>query len=173
IRFVQRHTQIPIPHIICTDEGFVKPYILMKRTKGKNLEGAWRGLNQDQRVNVVVHLRSCVGQLHRLQPPDPKGVCGLGGAACKDAHVQSDGTFSPFTYEASFNDHLVHVASLFLEQRTFLDIRVRMVDCHPIVFTHNDLTPRNMIVQDDTVVALLDWEDARWYPEHWEFVKAL
>ncbi|KAH9217382.1 hypothetical protein DL95DRAFT_295397, partial [Leptodontidium sp. 2 PMI_412] len=42
---------------------------------------------------------------------------------------------------------------------------------HEIVFTHADFTPRNMIVKDGRVVALLDWEYSGWYLEYWEFVK--
>ena len=45
---------------------------------------------------------------------------------------------------------------------------------HDIVFTHGDLAPRNVLVlEDGTVSGLIDWEYAGWYPEHWEYVKAL
>jgi aminoglycoside phosphotransferase (APT) family kinase protein len=42
---------------------------------------------------------------------------------------------------------------------------------HRIVLTHGDLTPRNIIVQDCKIAGLIDWEDAGWYPEYWEYVK--
>ncbi|KAJ7266578.1 hypothetical protein C8J57DRAFT_375624 [Mycena rebaudengoi] len=45
-------------------------------------------------------------------------------------------------------------------------------DTHRIVFTHGDFSPRNMMVRDDVVLALIDWENAGWYPEHWEYIKA-
>jgi thiamine kinase-like enzyme len=44
-------------------------------------------------------------------------------------------------------------------------------DTSKIVFTHNDLSPRNIIVVGNRVKGLLDWEYAGWYPEYWEFVK--
>ncbi|KAI3338719.1 hypothetical protein F4824DRAFT_499095 [Ustulina deusta] len=56
---------------------------------------------------------------------------------------------------------------------------------HRIVSTHGDLHPRNIMVDwekdengrmlEDTVrvSSILDWEAAGWYPEHWEFVKAM
>jgi aminoglycoside phosphotransferase (APT) family kinase protein len=39
------------------------------------------------------------------------------------------------------------------------------------VFTHGDLAPRNIIVKDGKIAALLDWEVSGWYPEYWEYVK--
>lgn len=41
---------------------------------------------------------------------------------------------------------------------------------HRIVFTHGDLTQHNIIVKDNKIVGLLDWEYAGWYPEYWEYV---
>ena len=39
-------------------------------------------------------------------------------------------------------------------------------------FTHGDLVPRNIIVRDGRVAAIIDWAFAGWYPEYWEFTKA-
>jgi thiamine kinase-like enzyme len=39
-------------------------------------------------------------------------------------------------------------------------------------FTHADLCPRNIIVRNGCVAAIIDWEFARWYLEYWEFTKA-
>lgn len=50
-----------------------------------------------------------------------------------------------------------------------------MLDAHKhgIVFTHGDLRPDNIIVKNGRVTAIIDWEMAGWYPEYWEFAKAL
>jgi hypothetical protein len=45
-----------------------------------------------------------------------------------------------------------------------------------IVFTHGDLRPANIIVTATSpakVVAILDWEQAGWYPDYWEYCKAM
>lgn len=64
-------------------------------------------------------------------------------------------------------------------------IRSSMREDHTIVFTHGDLHPRNIMVMLDEVqkgaktesqihiTSLIDWELSGWYPEYWEFVKAL
>lgn len=63
-----------------------------------------------------------------------------------------------------------------------------MRDNHRVVMTHGDLHPRNIMVKWITsgpdvgpsdgnkelvVTSLIDWEMGGWYPEYWEFVKAV
>lgn len=45
-----------------------------------------------------------------------------------------------------------------------------------IVFTHADLHPSNIIMSADSsgrILAVIDWHQSGWYPEYWEFCKAL
>ena len=79
----------------------------------------------------------------------------------------------PFPNESAFNDHLVSVAEPYMDETTLPSIRALMRDDHRIVFTHGDLAPRNILVQGGKVVAIVDWEESGWYPEHWELVKAM
>lgn len=44
---------------------------------------------------------------------------------------------------------------------------------HNIVFTHGDLRPRNIMAKDGNITGIIDWELSGWYPEYWEFAKAL
>ena len=34
-------------------------------------------------------------------------------------------------------------------------------------FTHADLAPRNIMIRDGRVVAIVDWAFSGWYPEYW------
>ncbi|PHH50955.1 hypothetical protein CFIMG_004424RAa [Ceratocystis fimbriata CBS 114723] len=66
-------------------------------------------------------------------------------------------------------------------------IRSFMREDHRAVITHGDLNPRNIMASWETKptvnelvlekelrsAVLIDWEMAGWYPEYWEFVKAL
>jgi len=42
----------------------------------------------------------------------------------------------------------------------------------PLVLTHGDLSSLNIMVQGDTVVGIVDWETAGWFPKHWEYTCA-
>ena len=49
-------------------------------------------------------------------------------------------------------------------------------DNSPITFTHADLHPSNIIVSTDNpcrVVAIIDWHQSGWYPDYWEYCKAV
>lgn len=50
-------------------------------------------------------------------------------------------------------------------------LRARLRRDHRAVLTHGDLSPRNIIVQDNKITGLIDWEIAGWFPEYWEYVK--
>ncbi|KAF8531663.1 kinase-like domain-containing protein [Gautieria morchelliformis] len=38
-------------------------------------------------------------------------------------------------------------------------------------FTHGDIAPRNILVKNKKIVAILDWESAGWYPEYWKYTR--
>lgn len=42
-----------------------------------------------------------------------------------------------------------------------------------ILFTHGDLDARNILVENGCVTGIVAWEQAGWYPEYWEYVKAM
>lgn len=45
----------------------------------------------------------------------------------------------------------------------------------PVVFTHADLVPPNILLSpgpNPVVAAVLDWGQAGWYPAYWEYCKA-
>ena len=47
-----------------------------------------------------------------------------------------------------------------------------LTDDHEIAFTHADFAPRNILVEDGRVTAILDWEYAGWYPAYWEYCQS-
>jgi hypothetical protein len=45
----------------------------------------------------------------------------------------------------------------------------------PVVFTHDDLVPPNIMLSsgpNPIVAAIIDWGQAGWYPAYWEYCKA-
>ncbi|KAF9802222.1 hypothetical protein IEO21_09927 [Rhodonia placenta] len=172
INFVRRHTSIPVPRVIAATAWYYRRFVLMKRIYGDDLQAVWRHLDTEQRANIVEQLRSYVLQLRALKSPHGPAVCGLNGAATIDSRV-STYPIGPFANESAFNDGLIDAAEPYLCEEILADVRSRMRDDHRIMFTHADLAPRNILVRGGTIVAVVDWEEAGWYPEHWEFVRAM
>ncbi len=38
--------------------------------------------------------------------------------------------------------------------------------------THGDFNSLNILVEDDNIVGIIDWEMAGWYPDYWESTSA-
>ncbi|RDX54547.1 kinase-like protein [Lentinus brumalis] len=176
LRFVRKHTTIPVPRVYISARGFGRTYTLMEDVRGDELQFMWVDMSTEQQSLVLDQLRDYIQQLRKLQPPPcvpPGAVCSLCNKALRDGRITSGRPLGPFANEAAFNDCVVEVAEPFMDPSLLPRIRARMRDDHRIVFTHGDLAPRNILVQGHRVVAIIDWEESGWYPEHWELVKAL
>jgi hypothetical protein len=90
----------------------------------------------------------------------------------------------PFNSVAEFHDWLSILIRTGLEQhwpgKKPSEIpepyRECLPDDAPVVLTHGDLHPSNIMVSTDSpcnVVAIIDWHQSGWYPDYWEFCKAV
>ncbi|GKZ30000.1 hypothetical protein AbraIFM66950_007429 [Aspergillus brasiliensis] len=82
----------------------------------------------------------------------------------------------PFNSEDDFNRTLVEAYQAQAPKRHIKSFLTGMLSEreHRIVFTHGDLRHANIMVNDDgKVTGIVDWEFSGWYPEYWEFAKAL
>jgi aminoglycoside phosphotransferase (APT) family kinase protein len=84
----------------------------------------------------------------------------------------------PFPDIESFYQHILwkvkmiageSKASLLLEKLESL----KFTHLPSVVFTHSDLAPRNIILSNNRVSGIIDWEQSGWWPYWWEYVKAL
>jgi aminoglycoside phosphotransferase (APT) family kinase protein len=146
--------------------------MLMKRIDGELLHFSWNRLSQEQQSHIVDQLRLVVEQLRALPSPQPFSVSGLNNTPCLDGRVAGNRAFGPFGTVAAFHDHLASVSEFYMDENDIKRIRSQMSDQHRVLFTHGDLAPRNIFVNGDKIVAVIDWEHAGWYPEYWEYVKA-
>ncbi|KAL4244585.1 Protein kinase-like domain superfamily protein [Abortiporus biennis] len=173
MRFVRSKTRIPVPRILLSTKDETRYYMLMTRAGGVSLECTWPTLTPSQRNNVIEQLRSYIAQLRSIPHSHPGTICSIDFGPCRDGRVASAEAFGPFKDEAAFNDYLIDVAEMWMDPSMLPEIRSRMKNDHSIVFTHGDLAPRNIMVKGDRITGIIDWENAGWYPEHWEYVKAL
>lgn len=100
-------------------------------------------------------------------------IASCGGSPVRDAHHYFDYDGGPFATEADFNEFLLSTLIDNTPSAIVNALRGRLRENHRIVFTHGDLSQRNILVRNGKIVALVDWEYAGWYPEYWEYVKFL
>ncbi|KAF5369710.1 hypothetical protein D9615_010179 [Tricholomella constricta] len=174
-RFVASHTSIPVPRVWMSFRWQWTHYIVMNRVDGIQLSDVWLTLSDDSKAIIAEQIRGYFSQLHNIPPPPEVGtrICSVAGGPIADFRLRFiDGETGPFRDEEHMNMRLRQCLSL----SQFPDVvKAAHSRKHPRVFTHNDLTPRNIMVDPVTgkITALVDWGCAGWFPTHWEYCKAM
>lgn len=176
MRFVRSKTSVPVPEVI---DAFVHPEtnhpcILMEYIDGRPLDQVWDTYSESQKEHILSQLKGYLDELRQI-----KGtfIGSVDGTCCADQFFdgEDNASYGPYDSEMASNDGLVRA----LEARarnTWTERVVKFIRAmpeHGIVFTHNDWAPRNILLRDGHVVAILDWEFSGFYPDYWEFVKSL
>ncbi len=85
----------------------------------------------------------------------------------------------PFLNVSGFNDwvQLAALPRLPISKRPPDPYRLLLPDICSIYFSHGDLNLENVVISDTQgsrrVMGVLDWEQAGWYPEYWEYCKLI
>ncbi|OAA66946.1 Phosphotransferase family protein [Niveomyces insectorum RCEF 264] len=198
MRLVEKHApSIPIPqlkHAIykydASDGEAFYGELFMSYVPGKTLKAAWAGFDDATKGRICQDIWDMVATIRTIPRP-----AHLAGDNNQNAHLYctADGSPSRNPLLGDNND----VTPAFLDEQTFRDrIYARYVahnglsyrdsaeylpdrlprsdtDTGP-VFTHGDIAPRNIIVDDDgRILALLDWESSGWFPDWWEYAQMM
>jgi aminoglycoside phosphotransferase (APT) family kinase protein len=167
MRYIATLTTIPVPRVydIGVHSSGLKS-IAMDYIDGVTLQDAWSNMIPSQKILVAEQLRGYIFQLRELK-------------SCPESTSLGNRSLDIYSLHSTTNPE---GQTRFSEQ-----IFTRMTPLIPdilqpyapskrkdkLVFTHGDLAPRNILVDDQgNVTAILDWEYAGWYPQWWEAVKA-
>ncbi|GAW00385.1 kinase-like protein [Lentinula edodes] len=182
MKFVLQHTNIPVPRVFVVLRYRGRHHIFMTRIAGKELSRRqWKAYSQDSRDHILAQLRNYISQLREIVPPphSPPFICNVLGGPIMDHRLCVDRPYGPYCDEEQMNLQrrqgftVERFAEIFNIPEEFVGLIKHAHDLrHPVVFTHNDIAMRNIMVSGDRVTGLIDWECAGWLPAHWEYVKA-
>ncbi|TVY16825.1 hypothetical protein LARI1_G004455 [Lachnellula arida] len=177
-------------------------YIVMEHLEGNTVSFEWGLLSEQQKDHIFAQLREYMNQLRSIPSPGYYGSIGRRGLLdCifwtgDNACAPLDG---PFDTEQALNNAM-HGKLLYnnmLPQKAEFYRRAFPVilQGHAPVFTHGDFQRKNIIIkrvspaissidtstgvkhpslEDDVFnIAIIDWENAGWYPDYWESALAL
>jgi len=144
----------------------------MEYVDALSLDRLWTSMPKDEKQNILLQLQGYINQLRRLVPPRPGYIQTADGSPCFDPRLQGD-PFGPFSSVQAFHEFLGH--DFMRTSDTYSEFRGLFEKCaegsYGTVFTHGDIAPRNILVKDGRIVAIIDWELAGWYPEYWEYAR--
>ncbi|KAL5500846.1 hypothetical protein ACEPAH_9233 [Sanghuangporus vaninii] len=170
---VRKYTVIPVPMHERVFRGRYDTYLVQQYIPGRVLLDIWSQLGWWMRLRIAITLRFYIHELRCISsragpPPFP-------GPPSNDGTPQLC-TGRLFTGEGSGPFHSYREMSRWYQNRLLVMQRFRKegLDCAPfdgnapLVFTHMDLHPRNIILGDDGQLWIVDWSDAGWYPSWFE-----
>ncbi|KAM0666786.1 hypothetical protein ACQRIU_004641 [Beauveria bassiana] len=180
---VGKNTGVPVPRALdfaskwikgnseLLPQGYYRSYLLTSELPGAALSLCMDAISDADYQRIQLQLQAYVSQIRDIpQTVNPDFViCDSRGEACRDPRIGDFTPIGPFKDEAAFSQEL-----------RFPDEPSRRG--HKIVFTHADLNPRNIIVnqvKDATgtlhweVSGIVDWEAAGYYPEYWDCTKSM
>ena len=195
VQHVQKHSSaiIPVAPVIAVysskntdEESSTVNYIISEWIQGIVLENVWSQLSTSEKDTLVSQLRGIISAIRQVPIDNPQEektyyIGSVGRNPCGDPLLADLGPFADIN---EFNQALLDLAKPYFRHSYIHIIRrllTRTLD-YRIVFTHGDIAPRNIIVRQNPqqqshgsweIAAILDWECAGFYPEHWEYVKCL
>lgn len=159
---IHAETSIPTPEIV--DRGWehdAVPYLVMERSPGDNIEDAYDGLDPDRVDAIVDQAGGFLGEAHASVELEGYGYLDIkeltgehdDWRSFMDEHVQEQC--------AALAGTVFDPGALMLRVSQQWDRYRDLVpeDVEPAI-VHNDYRPGNMLVDDDTVTAVLDWDNA-------------
>ncbi|KAG6873287.1 hypothetical protein C0995_000722 [Termitomyces sp. Mi166 len=178
--FIQKHTSVPVPILFdsWTDASANIGYLCFSVVPGEPLDTAWPIMTPDSQARTAAELRAYIAEIRALQQPTPAGwigSVGKKGVICPRIGMHGR-PCGPWESEAAFNAFLLKPLDKVNSpkwQQKFTNALASYN--HRIVFSHADLSPENVIVNKETgeVTGIIDWEMAGWWPEYWEYRKAM
>ncbi|POR35336.1 Phosphotransferase enzyme family protein [Tolypocladium paradoxum] len=186
IRQAFPHDDIPVPEVFGWRKHGDLNFIYMSLIRGKTLREAWPSLTEGDKMSISSELRRIVAALRRAtQGSSERFIGSINGGTVQDRFFKLDYEEGPFLTIKSFNDWLFAAAT---RQRPGPDGVIKgldldglyrdfIADTGNIYLTHGDLTVGNIIISgipgSHRIVGIIDWEQAGWYPEYWEYCKLL
>jgi len=185
LRFIKENTTLPVPiiyHYDSSKEEIGFEYLIMEKMPGRLMYHEWDNFSLEEKEELVKDIARYVIELRSIRFDKIGGFDEEPGRVGKGVEENS----GPFNSEADFikftlakKINTIENNDKYVPQRKFLPqlntIFENLLDYtlfeHNTSFymTHYDWDSRNILVENNKVSAILDWEFAGSYPFHVEY----
>ena len=148
-------------------------YIIMTHIRGRTMEVAWSTMTWFSTISLAVQLRRWVGIMRsRHSPTAGSLVTGKCKSIWLDDYYGLPEHASPETFSSFIQFWLQYEPRRKRTNRPGINAH----ECHKspttpkyFVFTHQDLALRNLLLDEQDNLWLIDWERSGWYPIYFEY----
>ncbi|THH10255.1 hypothetical protein EW146_g8432 [Bondarzewia mesenterica] len=145
-------------------------YICMEEVPGASLDKVIDTLSEQQLDHIAGQLKSIIARIGSVKS---KTLGSITGDPYRTLLVYP--AYQPkqaFTTVAEFRDHF-HRLLLMCPggEREANELLNRIPRNAAIRFTHGDLVPKNIMVDGSAITGIIDWANAGFYPEFWEYCR--
>ncbi|KAE8338366.1 hypothetical protein BDV24DRAFT_88554 [Aspergillus arachidicola] len=168
---------VPVPELFgwrVDDKGYV--FIYMELIQGPTLQECWDDLSSMEKRGISNQLSRITKTVRRLEQDSSDQFIGsIDRQHLLDYVFIDQPRTGPFPSIKEFNDWFALLHQLRFSHRYEDPYRCLLPDTGEIKFTHADLNRRNIIVSSFTPIQIVvvDWQQSGWYPDYWEYCKAL
>jgi aminoglycoside phosphotransferase (APT) family kinase protein len=134
----------------------------MTRLPGIPLYEGITFMTYTDRSQLAHDLHACISQFRQIPNFNDSAICNASGGPIFDPRLGHPKLAGPFKSEADFNKHIIK------QDRLKSQTHDRH---HNICFSHADLSPSNILVENGVLSGLVDFGCAGFYPEYWEYTK--
>ncbi|KAE8336393.1 hypothetical protein BDV24DRAFT_141939 [Aspergillus arachidicola] len=140
----------------------------MTQVQGQTLDRVLHRLSYQEREQLSKDLKVFVRQIRCIPNHTPFRFANTFGDALYDHRV--GGEFGPFAETSDFTTYLIpeHTSS-----ETRNAITPVLSRPYKSFFSHADLHSTNILISQGRLSGVVDWECAGYFPEYWEFTKAI
>ncbi len=169
LALIRELTTIPVPRVVQVSQTVGRPdwagsaYLATEYIPGRTLDECWHSLGILAKARIIWTLRDYVAQLRTLKRRAPGP---LDKACAFEGYYFSEEGAGPFeTYEEMMQwfNRAIEIGNRRPVGEKY-DVSP-FTASDRLVFCHQDLCLRNMLLGDDGVLYVLDWEWAGFYPE--------
>jgi hypothetical protein len=177
IRFAHQQVGVRVPEIkrVVQDPDRVVVYLVMDRVHGTDLEESWSQIGWLATIRIAFQLR---GFVQSMRQRTSLVAGGLATGLCHSVWLDDAFGLPPYASPAAVTSFIVFWLQYSWElRRTYPNHETYRLHQHLIpaipksfVFTHQDLAPRNIMIDKQNNLWLVDWECSGWYPTYFEYV---
>ncbi|KAH1334629.1 hypothetical protein KXW91_004900 [Aspergillus fumigatus] len=138
-------------------------YIVMDYIDGEPLDGCWGDLSDEQKMDIAKQTAQMIFEMQSLKLLEPGPI---GGGPCRGRFF-THYSAGPFKDASEFEGWFNHKLDI-CKKHNHAPQDLPPFKFTQFVLTHQDISPRNLILDRTGLVWLVDWADADSYPPAFE-----